>query len=81
MVPENTPTTAVCATGILIVPWKSTVLLDAGVREACNSNPHPVHCFQDISTEGISPGKVALHSGGLRQEPMMRRGERHGNRC
>lgn len=42
VVSENIPTTAICVTGILIVPWESTVLLDAGVREARNSSPDPV---------------------------------------
>lgn len=42
VVSENIPATVVCATGILIVPWENTVLLDAGVREASNSSPDPV---------------------------------------
>jgi len=60
------------------VPWESTILLDAGVREASNSSPEPVqrHCFQNARTEYLSLVRVVFHSGGLRQKPMMRSGER-----
>lgn len=56
--PWRIPITAVCAVGILILPWESTILLGAGIKEVSSSGTNIIFKRQEIKVSHL--GKLVF---------------------